>query len=202
VQLEAFAVALEDPLDAYHGERGDKVAIGFDLEWEATAPIYRYPVLARYEQSCKVSGEILIGNEAIDFTGFGQRDHSWGVRDWWTTGWIWTAGRLDDGTAFHALKVHTDRFDFEPGYVVREGELTPLRGFKPTFAPDPDTGLPGETAMPLDDLVMTASPVAFAPLLLEAPDGRVARFPRGLCRFSTADGRAGYGWTEWSRPPA
>ena len=29
---------------------------------------------------------------------------------------------------------------------------------------------------------------------------RHARFPRALCRFETADGRSGVGWTEWNQP--
>jgi hypothetical protein len=28
----------------------------------------------------------------------------------------------------------------------------------------------------------------------------VARFPRALCRFESADGRRGAGWTEWNQP--
>ena len=35
----------------------------------------------------------------------------------------------------------------------------------------------------------------------QAPDGRVSRFPRSLCRFTEADGRRGVGWTEWLQPP-
>jgi hypothetical protein len=48
---------------------------------------------------------------------------------------------------------------------------------------------------------VTATPVCFAPVAMTAPDGRVAHFPRALCRFETGDGRAGYGWTEWHQPP-
>ena len=29
----------------------------------------------------------------------------WGVRDWWTLGWVWTAGGLEDGTRFHATRI-------------------------------------------------------------------------------------------------
>jgi hypothetical protein len=43
-------------------------------------------------------------------------------------------------------------------------------------------------------------PVAFSPVLLEADDGRVSRFPRAWCRFTAADGRQGHGWTEWNQP--
>ena len=48
---------------------------------------------------------------------------------------------------------------------------------------------------------MTVTPAAHTTMLLEAPDGRVSRFPRSLCRFVERDGRAGVGWTEWLQPP-
>jgi hypothetical protein len=185
IGLEAFAVGLDDPGEAYAADlRGDKVALGLDLEWEATGPVYEYPGVSRYEQSCRVSGEILIGAETLPFDAWGQRDHSWGVRDWWGTGWVWTAGRLDDGTAFHATKVETDRFDYEPGYVVRPGgELEVASRFKPSYEQQGEHRFPGVTAMPLHDLELTATPLLLAPIRLEAPDGR-----------------SGYGWTEWNRP--
>jgi hypothetical protein len=204
IGLEAFAVGLDDPGDAYAAAdpAGDKVPLGIDLEWQAIAPVYDYPGVTRYEQSCLVSGEILVGNEAISFDGWGQRDHSWGVRDWWGTGWVWTSGRLDDGTAFHATKVETDRFDFEPGYVVRPDaeELEVASQFKPVYTNEGEHGFPSVTAMPLHDLDLTCTPLLLAPVRLDAPDGRVGRFPRALCRYDAADGRRGFGWTEWNRP--
>lgn len=204
IGLEAFAVGLDEPGEAYASAEpvGDKVPLGIDLEWQAQAPVYDYPGVSRYEQSCLVTGEILVGNQAISFDGWGQRDHSWGVRDWWGTGWVWTSGRLDDGTAFHATKVESDRFEYEPGYVVRpdaEG-FEVASQFKPTFTNEGEHGFPSVTAMPLHDLEFTATPLLLAPIRLDAPDGRTGRFPRALCRYDAADGRSGYGWTEWNRP--
>jgi hypothetical protein len=43
-------------------------------------------------------------------------------------------------------------------------------------------------------------PLYFSPVLLTDPDGRVSRFPRGLVRYTAADGRAGLGWIEWNQP--
>jgi hypothetical protein len=204
IGLEAFAVGLDDPGDAYANADpvGDKVPLGLDLEWQAQAPVYDYPGVTRYEQSCLVTGEILVGNQAISFDGWGQRDHSWGVRDWWGTGWVWTAGRLDDGTAFHATKVESDRFDYEPGYVARPDaeELEVASQFKPAYTQEGEHRFPSVTAMPLHDLDLTTTPLLLAPIRLDAPDGRIGRFPRALCRFDAADGRSGYGWTEWNRP--
>ena len=43
--------------------------------------------------------------------------------------------------------------------------------------------------------------MAFAPVLLDDGAGRLARFPRALCRFTEpATGRTGAGWTEWNQP--
>ena len=206
IGLEAFAVGLDEPGEAYAAPDpiGDKVPLGIDLEWQGIAPVYDYPGVSRYEQSCLVTGEILIGNQAISFDGWGQRDHSWGVRDWWGTGWVWTSGRLDDGTAFHATKLDTDRFEYEPGYVVRPDaeELEVASQFKPSYTQEGEHRFPSVTAMPLHDLDLTATPLLLAPVRLDAPDGRMGRFPRALCRYDAADGRSGYGWTEWNRPSA
>lgn len=105
--LEAFAVALDDPGDAFLGERGDRVPLGLDLEWEATSGIV--PIDGDgYGQQCHVSGEILVGPERLDFTGLGYREHRWGVRDWWGTSWAWAAGSLGDGTVFRSASGPSD----------------------------------------------------------------------------------------------
>jgi hypothetical protein len=48
-------------------------------------------------------------------------------------------------------------------------------------------------------LELRVEPLAFGPLRLVAPDGRVSEFPRALCRVHAADGRTGVGWLEWNR---
>src|SRR5207245_576242 len=46
---------------------------------------------------------IRLGDELFELSGApGQRDHSWGVRDWWSMDWVWSAVHLDDGTHVHA----------------------------------------------------------------------------------------------------
>ena len=202
VGLEAFGVALDDPADAYGPTlSGDRTALGFDLEWESVGPAFPYPGVTRYEVSCDVHGEILVGSERIDFDGTGQRDHSWGVRDWWTFGWCWTAGRLVDGTAFHGAQMRFgEAARYEPGYVLPAGgELEPIESFTAEEELG-DAGLPRSGTMALGPLDLAVTPLAFAPVRLDAPDGRVSRFPRALCRFDEAAGRSGYGWTEWNQP--
>lgn len=205
IGLEAFGVAMDDPSVAYGDERGDKTALGFDLEWEAVADRFDYPGASRYEQSCKVTGEVLVGDERIELDGWGQRDHSWGVRDWWRFGWVWTSGRLDDGTAFHGVQILVPGTKFEPSYVVPPGTSVPVSstGFTNdiTEGPEPDR-FPTATVMKLHDLEMDCTPVGMAPVRLDSPDGRMGRFPRALCRYeSRTDSRTGWGWTEWNQPP-
>jgi hypothetical protein len=70
--LEAFGLATDDPDD----DRGDRVALGFDLEWEASGPVEGGA--GSYSQPGVVHGEILVGRDAIAFDGVGARRHRWG----------------------------------------------------------------------------------------------------------------------------
>ena len=61
-------------------------------------------------------------------------------------------------------------------------------------------GFPTACDYRLGELDLTIEPVAFSPVRLVAPDGRVSLFPRAWTTFTTADGRTGQGWTEWNQP--
>lgn len=201
IGLEAFAVGVDDPAEVYGDLRGDRVPLGFDLEWETDGGTFAYPGVTRYEVPCRVHGEVLVGAERIEIDCFGQRDHSWGVRDWWSYGWSWTAGWLDDGTRFHGTDVRlgADQL-YGTGYVQDPaGTMTAITHVAHTTDPDAN-GLPTAGTWNVGDLALTVEPVSFSPVLLEADDGRVSRFPRAWCRFTAADGRTGHGWTEWNQP--
>ena len=207
--LEAFGLAHDDPAEVYTGAFGDKTPIAFDLEWERDGEVFRYPdLLPRYEIPCRVHGEILLGDETIDFDGFGQRDHSWGQRDWWSTGWCWTAFRMDDGARFHAVTTKPSN-GFAIGYDQEPG--APAPGFDLVTAFEADEvlgaeGIPIAATLTINGTAFDVEPLAWSPVLLVGPDGREARFPRGLARFTERggdhDGREGLGWIEFNQPPA
>jgi hypothetical protein len=95
VGLEAFGVAFDDPLESIGAERGDRLALGFDLEWEADGELEDAAFgHVGYRQPCFVSGEVLVGSERMWAEWSGFRSHVWGV-DPWVAGF---GGRLDDGT--------------------------------------------------------------------------------------------------------
>jgi len=199
--LEAFGVALDDPADTYHGLRGERTPLGLDLEWDTDGIPFRWPEgLDRYEVPCRVHGEILVGDERIEFEGPGQRDHSWGERDWWVRGWCWTAFRLDDGTRLHAVTILPSE-GFAIGYEQPPGGGLDL---VTSFAAEPDLGgddIPTSAALDVQGLAITVQPLAWSPVLLTSPDGREARFPRAMARFTASDGRTGTGWIEFNQPP-
>jgi hypothetical protein len=98
VGLEAFGVALDDPLEAWRRERGDPWALGLDVEWEGAGPCRPWSA-GGYWQACAVSGDVLVGAERFSLDGSGTRIHEWGDRPRSApSGWV--AGRLDDGTVF------------------------------------------------------------------------------------------------------
>ncbi len=95
VGLEAFGVALDDPREAFGGERGDLCALGMDLEWESAGDA-RSSAGGGYEQRCTVHGEVLVGAERLEVDGTGWRTHRWGDRDWWDGNpWAWAGGGTD-----------------------------------------------------------------------------------------------------------
>ena len=156
----------------------------------------------RYEVPCLVPGEISVGGDRWDVDGQGQRDHSWGVRDWWAFGWCWAAARLDDGTRVHFADIRI------PGQPIALGYLQPPDGgVEPVATLEMSEEL-AEEGLPVprwrrSNRVVSISisePIAFGPLLLVAPDGRTSRFPRAAARFMAGDGRTGIGWIEWNQP--
>jgi hypothetical protein len=96
VGLEAFGVAYDDPSDAWGDEWGERVPVGLDLEWEATArpgerrefrPAGPWPSgtgAVGYADPGRVHGEILVGPDRIPFSGAGFRSRASGVIDWWS----------------------------------------------------------------------------------------------------------------------
>jgi hypothetical protein len=202
--LEAFAVALDDPADVYGDAHGERVPFGFELDWYTDRAAYQWPpVTPRYEIPCRVQGRVLVGREEIEVDGWGQRDHSWGAaRDWWSMGWSWSAGRLEDGTRFHGAGGFFPGDDWGVAYALAPGSTEFVEGDRVGVETDLGRqGLPERARLTYCGLDLEVDPVAFAPVLLVAPDGRASRFPRALCRFRAADGRGGVGWVEWNQPP-
>jgi hypothetical protein len=192
-----------DPAALLRGERGAPVDAAMDLVWTTDGTPYQYRLTTRYEIPCAVSGAVTIGGTSYTVDAApGQRDHSWGVRDWWCMDWFWSAVHLDDGTHLHAVDI---RIPGAPaigvGYIQdRGGVVTELRAISPreVFGAN---GLPVSATLAADpgDITVTADVRGHAPLRLVAADGRTSQFPRTWATVRTVDGREGVGWFEWNR---
>ena len=179
-------------------EAGHPVAVEADLTWHTDGTPFRWRNQTRYEIPCRVSGHVTIDGERIDVDWVGQRDHSWGARDWWTIEWTWMAVHLDDGSRWHSSYVPVYPTAGE-GYFQLDGAVTETASAETTASFSPE-GLFGTTIVRIEPggHTLYLSPVAFAPVAMVAEDGRVSFFPRATCRVTTADGRTGVGWVEWN----
>ena len=124
VGLEAFGVALDDPLEAWRQERGDPWALGLDVEWEGDEGCVPWPGAgAGYSQACMVHGDVLVGAERFALDGHGTRVHLWGERPRLVPSG-WAAGRMEDGRPFLATDPLVDCDDEGRVRSLRVGGLT------------------------------------------------------------------------------
>jgi hypothetical protein len=218
--LEAFriaarvpATAVADPADVYRTgehEAGPAADLDIDLTWTTDGSPYHYELTTRYEIPCLVAGTVTIDDETSTVEGQGQRDHSWGVRDWWAFGWCWCSMRLDDATRIHLADVRIPGMRSFFGYVQAPGTVHPITAL--SVSEDlGEHGLPRRArieiaAGPEHEIGLEVTPRAFGPVLLRddnpvpgsAP--RTSRFPRAMTTCVADDGRTGSGWIEWNQP--
>jgi hypothetical protein len=201
VRMRGRGQSYDEPAALLRGEAGSTVELTMDLVWTTVGTPYQYRITPRYEIPCMVSGTVTVdGREVSVREVAGQRDHSWGVRDWWAMDWVWSALHLVDGTHLHGVDI---RIPGAPplgiGYLQQPGH--PLVELQTVIARETfgDNGLPQATTISYGDVTATIDIRGHAPVLLTAPDGRVSHFPRAWATVTTDDGRTGVGWVEWNR---
>jgi hypothetical protein len=100
IGLEAFGVALDHPDDGLHGEIGERIALGFDFEWETSGDPFVTDLggVACEEQPGVVHGEVLLGRDRIPLDTVGFFEHSSGAVDQMPAGSTRTTIAWDDGS--------------------------------------------------------------------------------------------------------
>jgi len=204
VTVRGAGQAYGDPAALLRGEAGRPAELTMRLTWTTAGTAYQYRITPRYEIPCTVSGSVTVDGREYPIDGVpGQRDHSWGVRDWWSMDWVWSALHLDDGTRIHGVDIRIPGMGpIGIGYLQPpDGRLVELQGVtaRETFG---DNDLPKATELTLTpgDLTVTTVEIrGHAPVLLTSPEGRISHFPRAWATVRTADGREGIGWLEWNR---
>lgn len=201
-----------EPEDEGWQLRAAGVDFALDVRWSPSAPPHEYGRGNRYEQPGWARGTVTVGGETLAIDGPGQRDHSWGVRDWWRLGWHWCAGWLADGERFQATRLEA-RGRIEPdGYLLPAGGTArPLRsvavGTAVGTTDGPAVGTadgteadPSGLSLTLDGRMFVFDDLAAVPLTLTAPDGRRSILTRSMSAVRGPDGRTGFGWREHNVP--
>ena len=204
--LEAFGVGLDDPAEVYGELHGDRVPFGFDLEWETDGgvPLPDGSPATRCRASCTARSSS--ATRRIDFDGLGQRDHCWGVRDWWTLRWVLDRGlaRRRHPLPHHKLRLPTWSSPRATSAARRRAPADRRCAAAEDLGPH---GFPAKAA----PRVWGPRPHYRAGCLLAGAALDTGGEPAGepvsgaLCRFKAGDGRTGVGWTEWNQteaPPA
>ena len=209
VPMQEYRVAVSGPAQAYdepaallRAEPGRPTDLDIDLVWTTSGTPYAYRIATRYEIPCSVSGTVTVDGRTYRFEAApGQRDHSHGVRDWWSMDWVWSALHLDDGTHLHGVDLRIPGMaPVSVGYIQPPGEPV-IETTSVTAEADVATdGLPLSTTLTLQPgpLAATINIRGHAPVRLVSPDGRVSFFPRAWATVETTDGRGGVGWLEWN----
>jgi hypothetical protein len=122
-------------------KEGEKEQVSFSLDFTALNNIYDYresvsgdkeklaqAVASEHtEQFGKVAGKLSIGTRAYDINAMGERDHSWGVRDWNAPRmWVWITCQFDEGYAFNLTKLFMDKGEVDAGYIHMDGKNIPI----------------------------------------------------------------------------
>ncbi|KAL3462201.1 Ecdysteroid kinase-domain-containing protein [Aspergillus heterothallicus] len=206
VTLIGRGESFDDPADLLvHGKKGKPVSVYIDLTWSTVGTPYQWSIATRYEIPCTVSGRLVIDDTVTTFTSApGQRDHSWGERDWWSFDWVWTAFHLDDGTELHGVQVRLPTGPLSVGYI--QGAGAPIAELSCVEVAEQigTDGLPRVAIISYastvlkENVVLHVKPRGQAPVRLDGPDGKLAYFPRLWAEVEVQDGRRGVGWVEWN----
>lgn len=189
--------------------------VNMDLVFDCLAPTYDYrrsvgaegERIARQvasehlEQFGQVSGAIDIDGQRTAVDGLGERDHSWGVRDWNAPRmWYWITAQFDQGTALNVTKLFTEEGEVSAGFVHLDGRTVPLVHADIVTSLDP-RGWPQALEMTLTDSeggrhMVTAEVMRSVQLPFVGRDGRsTSLMHENLARYVWR-GRTGYGIAE------
>ncbi len=122
--------------------------LDFDASFEAETPAHVFPPMDakqasaasdHYEQSGRVTGRLRIGHVERTLDGRGQRDHSWGPRDWSGVGeWIWLSGQFESGWCMNWWSVGEGAGSTITGFVGYEERTIAVVGGSVAWIGDPD----------------------------------------------------------------
>jgi len=161
-----------------------------------------------YEQLIAGQGTIRVGDEEWEVNGFGLRDHSWGPRFWQAPFYYrWLTGNFGPDFGFMGSRVaRRDGDGTRGGFVWEDGKLHLCRDMElATEWQGEDTYHQHITATLRSndrEWKVTGKVLDLIPLRNRRPDPDtgdmlVTRISEGMTEWTMADGRTGYGLSEY-----
>ncbi len=177
----ALTYTMLDPLRVWRLELRGRNHI--ELTWRAFTPAVDFyedfrgdkrDVQQHFEQSGRVEGQLWVSGRTTRVSGLGQRDKSWGVRDWnGIRGWEWIAGQFGEDLSFNATLTDIDGTQTPLGFVFDDGTTRAVRNIDISYG-GTDTHRPETTRI----LIQTEDGATYS--VTGRARARVPLFKRGL----------------------
>lgn len=202
LKLSGTGASFVDSSAPLRGEGGvDVPNVAFDLVWRTQGQPYKKRAQTRYEIPCQVDGVIQIGEERLEIRAVpGERNHSWGVRNWWVSDWVWSGLHFEDGTQVFTIALNKGaESSGGSGFVQKDGKIREISRVVNDFEWRKD-GLPSKLRLQIKpaELTIECEPIVSTGLRLLDPEGREAHLPRVMCNAVTGDGVRGVGWLDFN----
>jgi hypothetical protein len=160
-----------------------------------------------YEQLIAGTGSIRVGDEEWQIDGFGLRDHSWGPR-YWQAPWYYRWLTANFGSDFGFMGSRVARRDSDGtrgGFVWENGELHLCNDFELNTEWAGDDSYHEQISATLRsrdrEWKVNGRVLSLIPLRNRRPDPDgnmlVTRISEGMTEWTMADGRVGYGLSEY-----
>lgn len=141
-ELDDFSVAglrikRLQPMHRFAATFADGAAATIQLTFTGIHPAFDYArhkggagaaiATNRFEQTGRVEGTLRLAGKEFPLKGFGQRDHSWGVRDWYLVQhYKWFAIQAGEKSALQLLYTIVRGEISYKGYVFDGAEMVPI----------------------------------------------------------------------------
>lgn len=213
---KAWRLSFDGELPRVGGESKNPAPASFELIFETLNPVFDYrecvsgekediskTVASEHlEQFGKITGRLAIDGKEYRINGLGERDHSWGVRQWNAPKmWAWLNCQFNEKCAMNVTKLVMGEVEIDAGYFFDGAANRPLVkvGLETEFAKD---GSPDSLKLSLTDkegkvYSVDAVVTKKAVLPFRSPDGKVlSLMHETLGRYSMGD-MTGYGIVEY-----
>jgi len=132
-KVGGLTLQLKEALKTAHVSfKGERVNVEYHFEANHAAYAYsshdngcpQWIANDRFEQQGYVTGSVEIDGRLTEMDGYGQRDHSWGTRDWGVNQhWKWVHAQAGDDLAVHFWKLYALGRDHLCGFVNKDGHV-------------------------------------------------------------------------------